>query len=665
LAQTLALALLSACLWWIYREFAVSFTNNPVLPSLTVQEHLGSKLNWQLIAFGAAAWLVHALLGLLAFVLARLTELAFPAGLRVRRWLLVAGWFALLAATAFAVNAALHPTSLFGSEAARWGQPWLGLARAAWPALGIALAAVALAWRARRELRRYSRGLAVAATLIVVAIAATLLSPVWAGARASATNRPHVVIIGIDSLRSDLSLPRHGTADAPAVREFLRSARQFSDVTSPLPRTYGAWVSILTGRHPVTTNARVNLMPRRLVHEGETLPEVLRANGYRTIYATDETRFANFDASFGFDQMVMPPVGAADFLLAYAGDMPLVNLVAATPPGGLLFPSNHANRGAYVTYRPAQFVRRLEREVTIDGPTFLVVHLTLAHWPYAWAGTTLPTQPEQYRVAYAAAVAEVDRQLDGVMRFLDAKGVLDNAIVVLLSDHGEALGSDDDSMLRRTGSSREIWDSLWGHGTSVMSPHQYQVLLALSAHGRARLPGPPQNHDWPVTLEDLRPTLEELATGAVPAGVDGTSLVPYMADPARASALASRVRFTETDFNTPRTLAGRYEVTGIVDEAAVFYEIDFSSGWVQFRPDRLPSLMAAKQRAAFTPDHLLAAIPGSSGPAPRYLFTGRRNPLPRPLEGPPATWTEPEARRLWEALQSRYPGELPPSADLP
>ena len=59
----------------------------------------------------------------------------------------------------------------------------------------------------------------------------------------------------------------------------------------------------------------------------------------------------------------MPPVGAADFLLGYAGDMPLVNLVAATPFGGLLFPSNHANRGAVVTYRPAHFVRRLEREI--------------------------------------------------------------------------------------------------------------------------------------------------------------------------------------------------------------------------------------------------------------------------------------------------------------
>ena len=183
----------------------------------------------------------------------------------------------------------------------------------------------------------------------------------------------------------------------------------------------------------------------------------------------------------------------------------------------------------------------------------------------------------------------MDRQFGDVMRLLASKGVLENAIVVLLSDHGEALGGEDDSMLRQTGSSREIWDSLWGHGTSVMSPHQYQVLLAIRAFGRARLPGPERDYDWPVTLEDLRPTLEELATGGAPAAVDGLSLVPFMAETARASALSSRIRFTETDFNTPRTLAGRYEVSGIVDEAAVFYEIDFD-----FRLGAVPGRPAAR-----------------------------------------------------------------------
>jgi arylsulfatase A-like enzyme len=337
---------------------------------------------------------------------------------------------------------------------------------------------------------------------------------------------PHIVILGIDALRNDLTIPRRGPAQAPNIRGFISEARRFDDTLTPLARTYPSWTTILTGRHPVTTNARFNLMPRRLVHEGDTLATALRTRGYRATYATDEVRYANFNETYGFDQIITPPIGAIDFLLGYGADMPLVNLVASTPIGGLLFPSNHANRAASVTYRPRDFVERLEREIDVNGPAFIAIHLTLAHWPYSWAGRSTPTTPPAYRVAYGEAVPEVDRQFADVLAMLARKGVLDNAVVVLLSDHGEALGAENDSIIRQTGSSQEIWDTLWGHGTSVLSPNQYHVLLAMRAFGRARLPGPERNYDWPVSLEDVRPTLEELATGIAATDVDGLSLVP-------------------------------------------------------------------------------------------------------------------------------------------
>jgi hypothetical protein len=345
--------------------------------------------------------------------------------------------------------------------------------------------------------------------------------------------------------------------------------------------------------------------------------------------------------------------------------MPLVNLLATTAIGGWLFPANHANRAAHATYEPEDFVDRLDDEITIERPTLLTVHLTLSHWPYNWAGLARPTTPQQFRPAYRTAVAEVDRQFQQVMDLLAAKGVLENAIVVVLSDHGEALGNDSDSMLRKTGTSREVWDSLWGHGTSVMSPHQYSVLLAMRAYGRAALPGAPGVHDWPVSLEDVRPTLEEFATGQAPADVDGLSLLPYLAESAPASRLATRVRFTETDFNTPSTLAGRYEASGIIDEAAVFYELDPDRGWMQLRQDKLPILLARKQRAALSPDSLLAAVPDPNGRHLRFLYTDRHNPAPRLLEARPDPGRDPEAARLWDALQARFPGELPTQSNLP
>ena len=665
-SQVLALAFLAACLWWVTHELAWVFASDRILVSLDLQDPLESALIRQLAVFAGAAWLVHALLGLLALALAAMTERAFPQGIAARREWLIAGWFAILVGLVMAANSTWHASSIFASDGSWWLGRILGLHPVTIVATIAGLLIVGLVIRALPRLRWPRPAATMAAVFALLALATALLPPRIVGASTpAAVSAPHVVIVGIDSLRNDLEIPRRGAASTPNIHEFLAGARRFNDATTPLARTYPSWMSILTGRHPVTTNARVNLMPRHLVHEGETLAGALHKHGYRAVYATDEVRFANFDRSFGFDELITPPVGAMDFVLGYVGDMPLVNLVASTPAGGSLFPSNHANRAAFVTYRPRQFLGKLERGLRIEGPTFLAVHLTLAHWPYAWAGRPLPNRPEQYRDAYGAAIAEVDRQFESLMQLLAEAHVLENAVVVLLSDHGEALGADNDSMLRKIGTGTEVWNSLWGHGTSVMSPNQYRVLLAMRAFGRARLPGPEQDYDWPVSLEDLRPTLEEYVTGKAPANVDGISLMPYLAEPALASQLAGRIRFTETDFNTQDTLAGRYVESGIVAEAAVYYELDRGSGWVQFRETRLPELLARKQRAALSSHTLLAAIPGPPGQGMRYLLADRDNPDPKALEGPPDASQDVEARRLWEALRARFPGELPADAHVP
>ncbi len=667
LSLLLALAFMIACLGWMFRQARLLFTNDVVTAALSIEQGLGRLLAVPLSAFAASVLMVHMLLGLLAFGLARLTETAFPAHVIARRGWLIAGWFFILAALALATNSTWYPASTFAGQESPWRIELLGMHPVLWL---LAVLGMLIAWLAVRVLRRvrFAGPVPALAATALVAILAALFVPsrlLDASAPPITTQATHVILIGIDSLRNDLSVPRRGPASTPHIHAFLDGARRFNDAVTPLARTYGAWVTILTGRHPVTTNARVNLMPRHLVHEGETLARSLHDHGYRAIYATDEVRFANIDRSFGFDDLITPPVGAVDFLLGYAGDLPLVNLAVGTDAGHVLFPSNYANRAAAVTYRPRQFVGRLERELVITGPTFLAIHLTLAHWPYSWAGLPRPSVPDAYRDTYGKAVNEVDRQFGAVMNVLAGKHLLDNAIVVLLSDHGEALGGEGDSMLRETGTSREIWDSLWGHGTSVMSPSQYRVVLAMRAYGRARLPGPRQNYDWPVSLEDLRPTLEEFATGRASAQVDGISLLPYLAHPKRAVELGARVRFTETDFNTPKTLAGHYEETGIIDEAAVYYEVERKSGWVQFRKDRLPELLAHKQRAALSSHTLLAAIPGLKGQGTRYLVADRGHPQPKALEPPPDAGQDAEVRRLWDALQARFPGELPADPGLP
>ena len=187
----------------------------------------------------------------------------------------------------------------------------------------------------------------------------------------------------------------------------------------------------------------------------------------------------------------------------------------------------------------------------------------------------------------------------------------------------------------------------------------------MRAFGTASLPGSGAELDWPVTLEDVRPTLEELATGSASKGLDGISLVPYLDGRKPVSELAPRVRFTETCLYTAKLLKGQISVSGLVGEAGVFYELVPSTGWVQLRPDRLGEIMATKQRAAVSRDAILARVPSWTDGSVSGLFSDRRHPMPRRLEGPPDAAAEPEAARLWEALQERFPGELKGPAEMP
>jgi hypothetical protein len=170
---------------------------------------------------------------------------------------------------------------------------------------------------------------------------------------AGQSDRPHLVLIGVDSLRCDVVGAGREPGLTPNIDNFVRNESQlFTDAITPLARTFPAWTSILTGRYPRATGARENLVARSSLSMVDTLADLMRANGYRTIFATDEVRFSNIDKSFGFDQAITPTVGAADFLLGKANDLPLANLVANSWLGKWMFPATYGNRAATVTYRP-------------------------------------------------------------------------------------------------------------------------------------------------------------------------------------------------------------------------------------------------------------------------------------------------------------------------
>lgn len=578
----------------------------------------GTALGHNLLLFGLVQVFIHVALASICWGLAVLSRTAWPDTPHSERtWLLL--WFVLSAFWILIANAALFRWSSLGGMYFEFvTEEWKGInlfrAYTALMVGGLLWLFISSALKTKHALPFVRRARAP----LLIAICIGLIPFGFAKHTASTRHaKPHVIIIGVDSLRNDAV--ETSPATTPALDDFLHSAVRFTNATTPLARTFPSWVSIISGKHPHTTGAIINLLPRDLIHEGDTLPRLLSQAGYQSVYAIDEVRFSNLDLSYGFDRMIAPPIGATDFLIGFFGDAPLSNLLANTRIGEFLFPNLHANRAVAHVYNPDSFVDRLDREINFDQPTFLAAHLTLAHWPYNWSsGPVTPDgEPDETpRRVYAAAVARVDEQFGDLMTTLKRHGALENAIVIVISDHGESLDQEDFPAITHDAPTNVAYqpDHLLGHGTSVFAPSQYKVVFAMRSYGNALIPESGARIGSSVSLEDLTPTVLNLLGAPSPAaGFDGRSLTPLLSGDDNADDFAGRVRFTETEFN-PKGFSGGAPISAsALAKAAAYYRVDPVTDRVLVRQDLLRQVLEQRQYAALLGDSLAGAVPAGDG----------------------------------------------------
>ncbi|MFO1394856.1 MAG: sulfatase-like hydrolase/transferase [Steroidobacteraceae bacterium] len=632
---------------------------------------VGLEIAW----FLAAVVLLHVAMGTLAWVLACASAVT-SANVRAKLLRYVIGWFALLAAATIAYAALWHPRTLLGA----WyhdhlstpvGPLMLGQLIYYGAMAGAAAALLSAAWRGLRSPGLDTRWRATAAAVPVLLAGfavASLAAERPAAAAHVVTDRPHVIFIGIDSLRLDEVRRYGGHGLTPNLDAFIAQADLFKDASTPLARTFPSWVSILTSRSPPRTGARYNLGERSRVKTNPTIGDLLRAAGYQSIYSTDEVRFANIDETYGFDRVITPRIGAADFVIGTYNELPLSAVVINTRLGKWLFPFSYANRGVASMFEPETYVERLDRELSFDRPTFFITHLTASHWPYYTADTPfgIPnTDGEKGRPLYEAGLRTADAMFGEIIEMLKRKGALENAIVVVLSDHGEALGLPDDTFINAgtviAGLKAPLKMMDMGHGQSVLSPMQYKVLLGFRAFGpHAPFATKGRSFQAPADVEDIAPTiLDLLGIHGDPLASSGQSLASMLrtgTDALPPDEIAQRIRYTETDLKVLPSQNGGVDEDATARENSKFFELDPRTARLHIRENYAPLAIAFKERAAFTADHLLAAIP--AGPdAHQYLFfdvrTGNGRLL---LERPGAD--DPIAQRLWDAMGQHYGKEL-------
>ena len=663
LGQLLGLVLL--CISYLRVGVNAGDLTGQVFDSLLAGPIWGTTLGDNLVLFGLGVLLIHSLFGLACWALGHFSARAWPSAMATLRQHILL-WFIAITVGLLANNAAIFVKSSLGQPyAALMNRDVFGLrlGQVIWFAV-LAVASVTLImatvrwWQTGGRLRR--KGYAALAVMGVAftGIAAQSMLPAAASAPGA---KPNVILIGLDSMRADLLDEGAPPNASPNVAAFMKSGVRFSNAITPLARTFPSMSSMLTGRHPHRTGAVMNLLPRKLVDDSESLPRILARAGYKTAYATDETRFSNIDESFGFSQVISPPIGVSDFMLSKLADAPLNNLLMNTRLASWLFPYLHANRGAANTYDPDSFVRRLDRELTADQPLFLTVHLTLAHWPYHFKGT--PYQPKsegpvpRWPGYYLRTINRVDQQFADVLAVLREKGMLENAIVVVYSDHGETFESPDEALVP---DHDPLIEELriqpgWGHGTTVLNAHQYRIVLGVRRFGGDRWPAG-REVSAPVSFLDIAPTIVESLGAENSAKFDGRSLIALVkGDEVADKGFEGRIRFTESEYNPTGvvTIDQNQTVSPSKLMAAIsVYRVDRETDRLEVKPERLRELIANRQYAALGDQHMVAAFPNTEG-GYAYLALSLADRVSHRLnDEPPAD--QPELRALWTALQSEF-----------
>lgn len=441
---------------------------------------------------------------------------------------------------------------------------------------------------------------------------------------AATKTKPNIILIGIDSLRPDFLGFFGYEKVTPNLDKFLNNATVFSDAFSPLARTFPAWVSILSGEYPKKSGVRFNLPASITFNLQNTLPNILRQAGYQTLFATDETRFSNIDQRFGFDKVMTPPVGVNDFLLGNLNDFPMANLLVNTPIGQYLFPNSYGNRPAFITYDPNSFIQFLKPTLSAarQKPLFLAVHFCLPHYPYFWGRFSADDKSIRN---YQASIERVDQQFNDFFTLLKQDKLLEHSIVIVLSDHGEAIElpgdrvTNQDLYIPNRGNSKgtiphfyppaaenEAVDKTTGHGTDVLGLTQYHVVLAMRTFGLEKnksgiVPGR-------VSLLDIKPTILDFLNSKKIASDDGSSLKNAVYNNA-VNTNPNTHFFIESDFSPQAVRSVHPETSKLLFEGIDYFQIDPITARISVKESMAKLIISSKQYADIYNGWILALYP--------------------------------------------------------
>jgi len=377
-------------------------------------------------------------------------------------------------------------------------------------------------WAGRRQAPPAPTLRAAAASLVPLALAIGVTGGVWqkvsearalAKLPAAAADAPNVLLLILDTVRGEsLSLHGYGRETTPVLSALAQESTVFDRAWAPSPWTLPSHGSIFTGHwaHEVSADWRDPLDDTQPV-----LAEALAGRGYATAGFVANLIYTHrgWGLARGFSRYEDFPVSAGQVVNSFqlgrlaSGLRPLREAIGfhdmlSRKPADELNRSllrwiDRAGSGrpffAFVNYfdahepllPPAPWNARFGPP-RFTGPYRYDAHKVHPLHRYEWDAGRIEAQ----RDAYDGAVAWLDHCIGELIEALGQRGILDNTLVIITSDHGEQFGEH----------------RLLAHGNSLYS-QLLHVPLLLRLPGRvpasARIEQGVSLAEIPATVMDL------------------------------------------------------------------------------------------------------------------------------------------------------------------
>lgn len=318
----------------------------------------------------------------------------------------------------------------------------------------------------------------------------------------ASTSAPDVFLITIDTLRADhVGCYGYKQVETPTIDALAADGVRFTQAFTHSPITNTSHTTILTGLLPSVhgvTDFGVPLSPQHV-----TWAELLKKQGYQTAAFIGAVILDSNQLAPGLDR-------GFDFY---------DNFPAKTDTKERW--GRVERRAMTVVEHAESWLDQHPHGLHSDAPRFVWVHLFDPHDPYE------PPPPFSEKYAshlYDGEIAYADSALGHLIATIKKSGAYQNAIIIIVGDHGEGLGEHGEDT----------------HGLFLYDSTLHVPLII-------KTPGAAHHGmviDSLVRTTDILPTVLSLTDTPPPAELNGDSLVPLM----NAETQPARSLFGETDY---------------------------------------------------------------------------------------------------------------------